>query len=129
MRFGKRGQSVNAPVSTDNGNTKSGKDLTELKGELSTFDKGDTTNEHTLIRLKGLVSQEPVTILFDPCATHNFVSTSLMDRLHLSGVADDQGKIEMGNGSFESSPENIKLPIHVSGYEDSIEFSIMHLSA
>jgi transposase InsO family protein len=109
----------------------SGKDPPTLN-VLYAFDKPTSSdnigNKHTLLRFRGYVHKQPVTILFDPCATDNFISKTFTDRLHLKGIYKS-GHVEMGNGTLEYTPGNITLTSQVEGYIDTIDFCIMNLSA
>lgn len=80
-------------------------------------------NNPKTLKLRGQVNGQEVVLMIDPGATHNFVSTALMEKLRLPVSPTRRFGVTLGTGaSLQGHGECRGLLVHIQGIDVLVDF-------
>ena len=114
------------PVFTDLTNSKNSGNIKQL---MTIHLQLITQGKHELIWVNGIICDQFAKILIDGASTHNFISSRFIHRHQLQDqLIHDNGIIEMGDGSTNSSSDYGNFPYLIQNFHDKTIFYISKLS-
>ena len=87
-----------------------------------------TKTREVLIKLTGKIASHNAVILVDCGATGQFVSSSFVTRHNLSlATSGPSTSVTLADGHRQSSPGNLSVPVTISTYVDTLDFTVTEL--
>ena len=85
--------------------------------------------KHKLIYVKGFIYNQPVKILIDGAASHNFISKRFINQYQLHDqLKNEISTIKIGDGTFNESSTYGNFSYSIQGFSDTTTFYVNKLS-